>query len=173
MDLSEAERFFEQTDRLYERYGKPLEAEHWGKYAAIHQDGRTIVDEYMDVLGHRARAELGEGPMLITRVGERSSGGAPKLLHPYGTPEQQEERRRRRELGDRLYEQYGKPLEAEHWGKYLAIHPDGRFVLGVEREVMHTKALEELGKGYFLFRVGPKATARWTGLRRISPRHND
>ena len=32
--------------------------------------------------------------------------------------------------GDELYERYGKPLEAEHWGEFVAISPDGRTILG-------------------------------------------
>ena len=160
MDTFEAKRFFEQTGQLYEKYGKPLEAEHWGEYAAIRYDGRTIVDHYLDVLTQRAKAEFGDDPTFITKVGGRIES-KPRLPYPGGTPEQQEERRRAKELGDRLYEQYGKPLEAEHWGKYLAVHPDGgRFVLDADREAAHNRALNELGKGYFLFKVGPKAVRR-------------
>ena len=40
------------------------------------------------------------------------------------------EHRKRKALADQLYAQYGKPLEAEHAGKYVAIAPDGRLVLG-------------------------------------------
>jgi len=32
-------------DSLYERYGKPLERDHHGKYIAISRDGRVIADE--------------------------------------------------------------------------------------------------------------------------------
>jgi hypothetical protein len=32
------------------------------------------------------------------------------------------------EQADKLYEQYGKTLEREHWGEYVAIFPDGRTV---------------------------------------------
>lgn len=159
MDVSEAKRFFEQTDRLYEQYGKPLEAEHWGKYAAIHQDGRVIVDNYLDVLTWRARAELGEGPTLITKVGGIIES-RPKLLHPDGTPEQQEQVRQAKELGDQLYEQYGKPLEAEHWGKYLAVHPDGRTILTDDYYTLKERARIELGKGVYVFKVGPRAIGR-------------
>ena len=77
------------------------------------------------------------------------------------------------ELVAQLYEQYGKPLEAEHWGKYLAVHPDGRIVIERDREIGHSRALEELGKGYFLFQVGPKAIIRWTGIRRVESRTKD
>ena len=166
MDVSEAKRVFEQTERLYEQYGKPLEAEYWGKYVAIRQDGKTIVDEYLDVLTQRANAEFGEAPTLITKVGGRIES-KPRLLYPDGTPEQQEERRRMQELGDSLYEQYGKPLEAEHWGKYLAVHPDGRTVLTDDYEAVKADSLAKLGKGFYLFKVGPKATHRVTGLRLV------
>ncbi|MHB8577143.1 MAG: hypothetical protein ACYDCQ_17660 [Dehalococcoidia bacterium] len=27
---------------LYERYAKPLEAEHWGEYVVVARDGRTV-----------------------------------------------------------------------------------------------------------------------------------
>lgn len=167
MDVSEAKRVFEQTERLYEQYGKPLEAEYWGKYVAIRQDGKTIVDEYLDVLTQRANAEFGEAPTLITKVGGRIES-KPRLLYPNGTPEQQEERRRMRELGDSLYEQYGKPLEAEHWGKYLAVHPDGRTILEDDYRLLTDRSLAELGKGVYVFKVGPKATHSWTGFRRVS-----
>ena len=143
-----------------------------GEVPAIRQDGKTIVDEYLDVLTQRANAEFGEALTLITKVGGRIES-KPRLLYPNGTPEQQEERRRAKELGDQLYEQYGKPLEAEHWGKYLAVHPDGQYVLDADREAAHNRALDELGKGYFLFKVGPKAVIRWRGIRRISSRHDD
>ena len=31
---------------------------------------------------------------------------------------------------DKVDEKYGKPLEAEHWGEFVAISPEGNFVLG-------------------------------------------
>ena len=34
------------------------------------------------------------------------------------------------ERAESLYVLYGKPLEKEHWGEYVAIFPDGRWVLG-------------------------------------------
>ena len=91
----------DDTDGLYAKYGKPLEAEHWGKYIAIRQDGRVMVDEYMDVLDQRARAEWGDARALFTQVG--GSAGPPKLLHPCCTQEQQQASRRMQETGDRLY----------------------------------------------------------------------
>ena len=167
MDMSEAKRVFDQTERLYEQHGKPLEAEHWGKYVAIHQDGKTIVDEYLDVVSQRAWAEWGESPASINKVGERQIESEPRYLHPYDSLEYQEKLRQGNELGERLYEQYGKPLESEHWGKYLAVHPDGRTVLTDDYEAVKADSLAKLGKGFYLFKVGPKATRRVTGLRLV------
>ena len=42
----------------------------------------------------------------------------------------------RQKLGHELYEIYGKPLEAKHWGKLLAVSPDGRILL-VEEQRRH------------------------------------
>ena len=77
------------------------------------------------------------------------------------------------ELGDRLYEQHGRPLEAEHWGKYLAVHPDGRTILEDDYNVLTERAPAELGEDVHVFKVGPKATHTWTGFRRISENQND
>ena len=36
-------------------------------------------------------------------------------------------------IADRLYDQYAKPLEAEHWGEFIAIHPeDGRTLMDAD-----------------------------------------
>ena len=71
---------------------------------------------------------------------------------------------------DRLYEKYGKPLEAEHWGKYLAVHPDGRTVLADDYQSMAEQADAELGAGVHFFRIGPIATHSrnaLSGFRRV------
>ncbi len=68
---------------------------------------------------------------------------------------------------DQLYEQYGKPLEAEHWGKYLAVHPDGRTILADDYRVLTDRASAELGKGAHLFKVGPRAIHRLPSLRSL------
>ena len=57
-----------------------------------------------------------------------------------------------------LYAKYGKPLEAEHWGKYLAVHPDGRTVLADDYQSMAKLADAELGAGTHFFQIGPIAT---------------
>ncbi len=65
------------------------------------------------------------------------------------------------EQGDRLYEQYAKPLEAEHWGEYIAISPSGQVVLGHDLTEVAQEAASILGLGIFLFKVGEKVVGRW------------
>ena len=59
--------------------------------------------------------------------------------------------------GDELYERYGKPLEAEHWGKFVAIAPDGKIVLGSDMSEVFFEACEILGEEFIQFKVGPRA----------------
>jgi hypothetical protein len=65
------------------------------------------------------------------------------------------------EQAEKLYEQYGKPLEQNNRGKYVAILPDGRFVLGESRLETLEKALAQFGPRSFFFKVGDKAVGRW------------
>ena len=60
-----------------------------------------------------------------------------------------------------LYEQYGRPLEEEHWGEYVAIFPDGRFALGTSHLEALDKALAQFGQGSFLFKVGDRVVGKW------------
>ena len=62
---------------------------------------------------------------------------------------------------DSLYKQYGRPLEQEHWGEYVAIFPDGRTLVGPDLLVVSDQALAEFGKGSFVFKVGVKAVGKW------------
>lgn len=66
-----------------------------------------------------------------------------------------------RKEGDRLYEQYGKPLEAEHWGEFVAINADGRTMLSSDVRELTREACEAFGPGNFIFKVGPRVTGRW------------
>jgi hypothetical protein len=67
----------------------------------------------------------------------------------------------RKRFADMLYEQYGRPLEAEHRGEYVAISPDGRTLLAPTVLEAAQKAVETCGSGSFLFKVGEKAVWRW------------
>jgi hypothetical protein len=65
------------------------------------------------------------------------------------------------EQAEKLYEQYGRPLEHMHWGEYIAIFPDGRFVLGQSRLEVLDQALAQFGPSSLLFKVREKVVGRW------------
>ena len=60
-----------------------------------------------------------------------------------------------------LYAQYGKPLEQDHWGKYVAIFPEGGTLIGADLLDVSDRALAEFGQGSFVFKVGDKAVGKW------------
>ena len=62
---------------------------------------------------------------------------------------------------DRLYEQYGKPLEAEHWGECVAIARDGRVVLASSLLEVMQQASEAFGPGSDVFKIGERAVGKW------------
>ena len=55
---------------------------------------------------------------------------------------------------ERLYEQYGKPLEAEHWGEYLAISPNGETLLALTPIDALEQSADAFGDGNLIFKVG-------------------
>ena len=61
-----------------------------------------------------------------------------------------------RDEGDLLYEKYGKPLEADHWGEFVAIFPNGATVLGEDMDSLAWEALERVGQGAYMFKVGDR-----------------
>jgi hypothetical protein len=62
---------------------------------------------------------------------------------------------------DRLYQQYGKPLEPEHLGEYVAIMPDGRLVLGSSVVEAMRRATAVFGPGSFVFKIGEQVVGKW------------
>jgi hypothetical protein len=63
----------EQSDALYERYGKPLEKAHWGRYVAISHDGKTLIADTVLDLMQQAKTTLGPGSFIF-KIGERAVG---------------------------------------------------------------------------------------------------
>ena len=62
----------------------------------------------------------------------------------------------------RLYELYGKPLEKDHYGQYVAISEDGGTILGDDPDSVLSQAIEAFGSGNFaLTRVGNEAFGQW------------
>jgi hypothetical protein len=63
----------EQSDALYERYGKPFEKTHRGKYVAISQAGKTLIADTVFELIQEAKTVLGPGNFIF-KIGERAVG---------------------------------------------------------------------------------------------------
>jgi hypothetical protein len=64
-------------------------------------------------------------------------------------------------IGDALYERLGKPLETEHWGKFIAITEGGEYL--VRESLIDT--LEAADAAFaevpFVFKIGEKAVGTW------------
>jgi hypothetical protein len=58
-----------EADELYERYGKPLEKDHQGEYAAVGLDGHVVVGKDDVEVVDRAIPELGRSNFVLYRVG--------------------------------------------------------------------------------------------------------
>ena len=69
----------------------------------------------------------------------------------------------RRKTARALYEQYGKPLEAEHKGEYVAISNSRNIIVGKSLTEVVTHSIERFGKGNFVFKIGSQAVGsfRW------------
>ena len=63
-------------------------------------------------------------------------------------------------LSDALYERYAKPLEAERRGEYIAVSWEGDTLLGTDLEEVSLSAMQRLGKGGFVFKIGEKAVGK-------------
>jgi hypothetical protein len=67
----------------------------------------------------------------------------------------------RKQQGDRLYERYGRPLEDQHRGEYVAISPDGQTILGSSVGEVLREAKATFGPGNFVFKIGEKSVGKW------------
>jgi hypothetical protein len=63
----------------------------------------------------------------------------------------------RRKTARALYEQYGKPLESEHKGEYVAISNSGNTIVGKSLSQVVINSIERFGKGNFVFKIGSRA----------------
>ena len=70
---------------------------------------------------------------------------------------------------DTLYEQNGRPLEPDHNGKYLAISPNGKIVVGNDLICVLDRAAGELGRGHVVFKVGGPSVYKWVSIRANKP----
>jgi hypothetical protein len=62
---------------------------------------------------------------------------------------------------DALYEQYAKPLEKTHRGKYIAISQDGKTLIADTVFDLMQRAKTTLGPGNFIFKIGERAVGKW------------
>jgi hypothetical protein len=62
----------------------------------------------------------------------------------------------RRKKAAHLNDKFGRPLEKEHRGEYVAISDSGKTVLGKTLVDVLKAAEEALGRGSFVFRVGSR-----------------
>ena len=69
------------------------------------------------------------------------------------------------EEDERLYNQYGKRLEKEHTGEFVAIGSDGKTILGTDDNEVFCKAVDSFGSGNFgIFRIGYPALEKWLAV---------
>jgi len=72
----------------------------------------------------------------------------------------------RGEQDDLLYERFGRPLEREHAGEFVAIADDGRTILGPDDLSVALRALDDFGsRNFALRRVGAPAEISWRAFR--------
>lgn len=61
-----------------------------------------------------------------------------------------------------LYERYGKPLEAQHAGDFIAISKQGSVVRAATLQKVLSLSLERLGKGSYVFKLGAdRSVIKW------------
>ena len=62
---------------------------------------------------------------------------------------------------DKRYERYGKPLENDHHGEFIAITRDGRVIVDKNDIEVVDRAIQEFGSGNFILcRVGYKSVGK-------------
>ncbi|MBI2916377.1 MAG: hypothetical protein HYY01_00130 [Chloroflexi bacterium] len=63
-----------KDDLLYNKYGKPFEAEHKGEFVAIGDDGGVILGKDDAKLLEKAIARFGSGNFALRRIGFDTEG---------------------------------------------------------------------------------------------------
>ena len=72
-ETASQQQLLEEAERLYERYGQPLETELWGQYVAISRDGRLVTAPTPLEIIDKATEALGPDHFVF-KIGERSVG---------------------------------------------------------------------------------------------------
>lgn len=58
-------------DKLYQKYGKPLEEKYWGEYIAVSKNGRTVLGNDLIKVMKKSLAQFGPGSHVF-KIGERA-----------------------------------------------------------------------------------------------------
>lgn len=96
-------------------------------------------------------------------MGLAFQGAGDKEMDPAQLEQWLEQRGKKDDL---LYERFGRPLEAQHNGEFVAIADDGRTILGTDQLTVAQQALTQFGRGSFaLRRVGDQAEMSWRASR--------
>lgn len=149
------EEALKQGDKLYERYVKPLEAEHWGEFVAVAPDGRTVVGTNPYKIDTEAWDSFRVESVMF-QIGDKN------IVKPAPIPHSRASNALSARISFpiiKLYQQYGKQFEAEHQGKFVAITDDGRTMLGTDRDNLFHDALKAFGTGVLVFEVGREIRA--------------
>ncbi len=143
------EEAFKRGDELYDKYVRPLEDEHSGKFVAVAPDGRTILGTNPYKIDIEAWSAFG-GEAVMFQVGDKHIVKPAPIRHSSGG-----EMLSARVSWSiiRLYQQYGKQYKAEHQGKFVAITDDGRTMLGTDRDNQSHDALKAFGIDAIVFEV--------------------
>ena len=59
-----------------------------------------------------------------------------------------------------LYERYGRPLEGDHWGEFIAISPRGDWLTGTDLLEVGREAAERFGNGNYVCKIGEIAVGK-------------
>ncbi|MGH2559622.1 MAG: hypothetical protein ACRDJH_11200 [Thermomicrobiales bacterium] len=149
-----------KDDALYEQYGRALEAEHAGEFVAISDDGRIILGSDPASVLAEATERYDPDPFTFRKVGAEFvlHMRSPRFVGREGDErmptlrEIKEQIAERAQKDEELYEQYGRSLEAEHAGKFVAIGDDGQVILGTDYLAVSDQAVERYGAGNFALR---------------------
>jgi hypothetical protein len=61
-------------EALYERFIKPIEAQHQGEFVAVTTDGRVIIDKNDIQVVDQALQQFGPGTFVLLKVGSKGVG---------------------------------------------------------------------------------------------------
>ena len=170
--MKDQQRWIEQKlkeqRRLYEEYGKRLEAKHTGDFVAINLNGEIILGKWEGEVLRRALDTFGSDNFALARVGddvfEEWFDAAGQVSRGSNRRSNEEQEWIDEQLAEerRLYDLYAKHLEPEHNGKFVAISFDGEVIVGTKDGEVLKRAVDMFGRGRFaMARVGHEVMHEW------------